>query len=403
MTNNTNNNILLKYLSESGSQLVSEKSLKYFLPLIYPDVIKEISINKLSNYYDITLPNGDLKSKRFDFISLSLKLIIEFDGDQHFKFIEHFHTTYDNFMKQQRIDFEKHHFIKENNFNLIRISGNLTINQLFNLLKDIDFNLDEPKLILIKNTIKQVIYPDDLKSLDRNDIIQVYETKIEQLTNQVKYFISYNEKLKERLNLYENFDEVKQYKMLYKLDFNFDNQPTKTQIKNDSKNDSSNMVNENNWMHQFVEHGNVTGLFEFNQLKQSTITSCVKLFLKENNPGMTLPSSKTIIREWNKITGNLGYTLTDKRLRNLNLLNFNPSIVQNYMFDQFEDNNNQSYIYQKTKPSITKDNVDKFRKKINANIATKNLRLSIRELIMLDYLVDNGDLTAMDLKNSLSI
>lgn len=166
---------------------------------------------------------------------------------------------------------------------------------------------------------------------------------------------------------------------------------------------TANMVNENNWMHQFVEHGNVTGLFEFNQLKQSTITSCVKLFLKENNPGMTLPSAKTIIKEWNKIANDLGYTLTDKRLRNLNLLNFNPSIVQNYMFDQFEDNNNQSYIYQKTKLSITKDNVEKFKKKINANIATKNLQLSIRELIMLDYLVDNGDLTAISLKNDLSL
>ena len=167
---------------------------------------------------------------------------------------------------------------------------------------------------------------------------------------------------------------------------------------------TANMVNENNWMHQFIEHGNMIGLFEFNQLKQSTITSCVKLFLKENNPGMTLPSSKTIIKEWNKACSDLDYELSNKRLRNLNLLNFNTSIVQNYMFDQFDDNNNnQSYIYQKIKPTITKDNVEKFKKKINANIATKNLQLSIRELIMLDYLIDNGDLTAISLKNDLSI
>lgn len=166
---------------------------------------------------------------------------------------------------------------------------------------------------------------------------------------------------------------------------------------------TANMVNENNWMHQFVEHGNVIGLFEFNQLKQSTITSCVKLFLKENNPGMTLPSSKTIIKEWNKFSDELGYKLSTKQLRKLNLLDFNKSIVQTYMFDQFEDNNNPSYIYQKTKPTITKDKVEKFKNKINANIATKNLQLSIRELIILDYLIDNGDLTAIDLKNSLSI
>ena len=119
---------------------------------------------------------------------------------------------------------------------------------------------------------------------------------------------------------------------------------------------------------------------------------------------MTLPSSKTIIKEWNKACSDLGYELLNKRLRNLNLLNFNTSIVQNYMFDQFDDNNNnQSYIYQKIKPTITKDNVEKFKNKINANIVTKNLQLSIRELIMLDYLIDNGDLTAISFKNDLSI
>ena len=197
---------------------------------------------------------------------------------------------------------------------------------------------------------------------------------------------------------YEFIDEIGSY-ILNNID-SFDNYTIPESIIKAT----ANMVNENNWMHQFIEHGNMIGLFEFNQLKQSTITSCVKLFLKENNPGMTLPSSKTIIKEWNKACSDLGYELLNKRLRNLNLLNFNTSIVQNYMFDQFDDNNNnQSYIYQKIKPTITKDNVEKFKNKINANIVTKNLQLSIRELIMLDYLIDNGDLTAISFKNDLSI
>ena len=107
------------YLNNCGNELVSEKSLKYLLPLIYPEIIKEISINQLNNYYNnIQHIDENLKNKRFDFVSIQSKLIIEFDGEQHFKHVEHF-GNYKQFIKLQSTDFLKHKFIKQNKFNLI--------------------------------------------------------------------------------------------------------------------------------------------------------------------------------------------------------------------------------------------------------------------------------------------
>ena len=138
------------YLNKCGDELVSEKSLKYFLPLIYSTIIKEISIKKLSYYYDIELLDENLKSKRFDFVSLDSKLIIEFDSEQHFKHIEHF-GNYKQFIKLQSSDFLKHKFIKQHNFNLIRITGKLTLFELYKLIKNIDFNTSNPKVVFIEN------------------------------------------------------------------------------------------------------------------------------------------------------------------------------------------------------------------------------------------------------------
>jgi very-short-patch-repair endonuclease len=54
----------------------------------------------------------------------SLNLAIEYDGEQHFKFIPFFHKTIEKFHEQQQRDILKNKLLKENHINLIRIKYN---------------------------------------------------------------------------------------------------------------------------------------------------------------------------------------------------------------------------------------------------------------------------------------
>lgn len=50
-----------------------------------------------------------------------LKLAVEYDGAQHFKFIPHFHKTKEGFMNQRYRDYMKDQMCKENGIVLIRV------------------------------------------------------------------------------------------------------------------------------------------------------------------------------------------------------------------------------------------------------------------------------------------
>ena len=187
------------YLKDYGDKLVSEKSLKYILPIIYSDVIKEISIKQICSFYDdVDLIDDNLKNKRFDFISVSNKLIIEFDGRQHFEHIEHF-GGFEQFVERQNIDLDKQRFIKENNFHLIRITGKLTLREFYDLIKDKIFTNENPKAIFIENNNIYETPTDKLKdTLDEGENLNVI---IFDLKNQVKML---SNELKNQANYFNN-------------------------------------------------------------------------------------------------------------------------------------------------------------------------------------------------------
>ena len=156
------------------------------------------------------------------------------------------------------------------------------------------------------------------------------------------------------------------------------------------------MVNENNWMHQFIDHATEVGLFEFNTLKRTTIISCVELFLRENNPGMTVPSAKNIIKEWKKYLKDLGYKEETVRQRSLPEIDYNADIIKNYMFDGFNDKNAMTTMYSKTRGRIDDKNIKKFETELEQGLVPKEL--SIRQMIMLEHLISKGNLTAASYK-----
>lgn len=59
---------------------------------------------------------------QFDFYLLKYNICIEYDGPQHFKFIEYFHKNKDEFKIRQKCDKIKDEYCRKNNIHLLRIS-----------------------------------------------------------------------------------------------------------------------------------------------------------------------------------------------------------------------------------------------------------------------------------------
>ena len=57
----------------------------------------------------------------FDFYVKSLNFFLECDGEQHFKFVKHFHGSLENFYACKRRDNLKLEYCEENNLTLVRV------------------------------------------------------------------------------------------------------------------------------------------------------------------------------------------------------------------------------------------------------------------------------------------
>lgn len=72
---------------------------------------------------------------RFDFVVKSLKLFIEYDGEQHFKFVPYFHKTFERYHKAIERDRAKDQFAKNVNWTLLRFNFKQNKDDVKNALK----------------------------------------------------------------------------------------------------------------------------------------------------------------------------------------------------------------------------------------------------------------------------
>lgn len=108
--------------------------------------IEEILDSMLMHYKkEVALignPNQVKKSKlRFDYYLPTFNLLIEYDGLQHFKYVEHFHENEDGFAEQCHKDNIKNQWCIDNQINLLRVPYSITYDELLMLIvKAISFN-----------------------------------------------------------------------------------------------------------------------------------------------------------------------------------------------------------------------------------------------------------------------
>lgn len=71
---------------------------------------------------EVPIPITKKQTQYFDFFLPINKLAVEADGQQHTKFVPHFHRTYANFIVSQKNDRLKSEFCDINNIRLVRLS-----------------------------------------------------------------------------------------------------------------------------------------------------------------------------------------------------------------------------------------------------------------------------------------
>ena len=78
-------------------------------------------------------PCKNLHTKRkleIDCYNAELRIAVEIDGEQHSKYLPHFHKTHSNFLKQQERDLMKSKMIVERGIRLVRVPYTISSNEL---------------------------------------------------------------------------------------------------------------------------------------------------------------------------------------------------------------------------------------------------------------------------------
>jgi hypothetical protein len=72
----------------------------------------------------------------------SLKLALEYNGVQHYKFVPYFHKNKEAFYNQKYRDDMKRRICKENNINLIEVPNTVNVDKIEGFIKDKLYELD---------------------------------------------------------------------------------------------------------------------------------------------------------------------------------------------------------------------------------------------------------------------
>jgi len=109
----------------------------YYHEILCREIMKEIFNKDFNKYRDITLKNKNNRSLELDCYNEELKINIEYDGEQHFRFVNGLHKNMERFKNGQENDLIKDQWCKDNNILQIRVSYKYdTKEEIENYIKD---------------------------------------------------------------------------------------------------------------------------------------------------------------------------------------------------------------------------------------------------------------------------
>lgn len=163
---------------------------------------------------------------------------------------------------------------------------------------------------------------------------------------------------------------------------------------------TKNMVDEGLWSHQFIQDAKDKGLFSFNTLVQNDLISMVQAFLKENNPGMKIPSSRMIIKELDPLLEQNNFIKAPTRALSLPLMDYNYSIVNKYMYNIPYKRAQRFTVYHNITPVVDDDYIENVKARLdNGDVDLNNP--TMEEIIAIEYLISKNDAAAISAKELL--
>lgn len=199
-----NEQLANQYIKYYGDQIVNARSLNRMITTIVDGQYDtEVSVKRL-----VHLTRSDENSvdyiqhyaKRYDLVDYKNKIIYEFDGEQHFKFTEFYHNDYSEFISQRRSDIDKQRIAYQLGFDIVRVSGQLTIHDLFNILMRL--NRQKGQSLFIRDDKFIVVSTSDL-SFELDDVDMLNQTIIKQCSeiNELKQQLNdYRKQIKEMMS-----------------------------------------------------------------------------------------------------------------------------------------------------------------------------------------------------------
>lgn len=325
----------------------------------------ESILNQLNIYYEKEKTFDDLKYKsklRFDFYLPRYHLCIEFNGIQHYEYVEYFHKNEDMFKEQLFKDYIKRKYCRAYNIHLIELSCSLTSDEIrAELVQFINEHSDEEVDLL----------PEIESFLKLNESHTVYMNQL---------YDEYKRMLKDLI-----IDDISNYKIFYNYVIDYWGLKDKSIIRdkkgkyiecwinNNIEYNNQQLFNENDTVFQFIND-----ILEIDEIKNQEILpvshlyQIYKEYLRENNPSMKPMSQKKFLIKSEDHLESLNYKLSDEHQRKRGSYfrkrgQYNPKdILQTLDLDYLTLKETMSRYF------INKNKIDKTQKLINHALSYKD-------------------------------
>lgn len=116
-------------------------------------ILNILNIKFIAQY--IVRINGN--KRFFDFYIPKYNLFIEFDGEQHFKYIKYFHKTKNGFNRSKESDIDKTIYVLENGERIMRIDNKFTPNEIYRFISR-NYNDLKKEFLLLESHNKRYAY-----------------------------------------------------------------------------------------------------------------------------------------------------------------------------------------------------------------------------------------------------
>jgi phage/plasmid-associated DNA primase len=161
------------------------------------------------------------------------------------------------------------------------------------------------------------------------------------------------------------------------------------------------MINDSDAVYNFFIWFLEQELNNFHKMPLNILYELYKVWHNQENPSGYPLKQRAFSERLKKIINQFGYVFSDERQRisSIESIDFNPNLISEVFFkNNLIYNNRTMHHFIENDKTILQGDIDEFKKKIH--LLNSVDELTMKELIILYHLIENGDTEAMHLKNS---